>query len=270
MADAELPAEGELRLGQVSLPTGKIFHAGDFGAQVPVAWVTLEDVPDAGRAWALLSQARPATGLVPFLLDHLSNEPTRPWDTEEFWDDAVGVSEIDRMHADGQLERLWHIKTHDSRGNPSDDPYLDAEIAPFTRQFPELAPAMDAELTGEQVADILDSLGPRRLGLVPAQRPADVPPLIGWQAGNRYFRDAAPVAAVLRSWEDRFGATLLAIGFDEIRLLAARPPRTIGQAERIAAEHWAFCDECGGRGLSEIREIADHLLKSPIWTFWWD
>lgn len=266
---AGLPAEGELRLGPIRLPAGKLVHAGE-GSRTPVAWITREPVPEAGLVWKALSDAWPQTGLVPFLLGHLPNEPSRPWDTEEFWDDPVGVGEIDRMRAEAQLESLWHSKTHDYRGNPLEDPYIDAELAPFSRQFPGLAPATDAELTGEQVTGILDSLGPRRLGLAPAQRPADVPPLIAWQAGNRYFRDAAPVAAVLRSWEDRFGATLLAIGFDEISLLAARPPRTIGHAQRIAGEHWAFCDECGGKGMRDIREITDQLLKSPIWTFWWD
>lgn len=43
-------------------------------------------------------------------------------------------------------------------------------------------------------------------------------PLIGWTASDQ-FADALPVAAVLRSWEDRFGARLLEVGFAEIRLL---------------------------------------------------
>lgn len=91
---------------------------------------------------------------------------------------------------------------------------------------------VDAELTGGEVVGILDSLGPQRLGLAAAQRPPDIPPLIAFEAGNRYFRDAAPVAAVLQSWEDRFGATLLAVGFAGISLLAVRPPRTVGTPSR--------------------------------------
>jgi hypothetical protein len=256
-----LPAEGELRLGQVVLPAGKLVHAGE-GEREPV--------PDAGRVWKALSDARPQTGLVPFLRGHLRNEPGRPWDTEEFWDDPVGAGEVDLTHAGQQLEELWDIKTHEGGGIPREDPYIDSELAPFSRQFPGLAPAVDGGLTGGQVTGILDSLGQRRLGLAPAPRPADVLPLIAWQAGNSYFPDAAPVAAVLRSWEDRFGASLLAVGFAELSVLAMRPPRTIGHAERIAAEHWAFCDECGGTGLTDIRKIAGQLLKSPIWTFWWD
>jgi hypothetical protein len=79
-----------------------------------------------------------------------------------------------------------------------------------------------------------------------------------------------PVAAVLRSWEERYGARLLQAGFAWIRLLADRPPRSVELAQRLAAEHYAFCDECGGRGLTEVSTITASLMESPIWTFWWD
>lgn len=74
---------------------------------------------------------------------------------------------------------------------------------------------------------------------------------------------------MLRSWEDRFGAVLVDVGFDEIRLLVGRPPRNLQAAERIAAEHFALADECTD-GSREIPSIATSLVKAPIWTFWWD
>jgi hypothetical protein len=82
--------------------------------------------------------------------------------------------------------------------------------------------------------------------------------------------DALPVAAVACSWEDRFGARLLRIGFAEISLLIDRPPRSIDHAQRIAAEHFVFCNECAGEGLSDIPSISASLMETPIWTFWWD
>ena len=66
------------------------------------------------------------------------------------------------------------------------------------------------------------------------------------------------------------GARLIDIGFAEIRLLVERPPRRLDAAQRIAAEHFAFCDECGGKGLRDISSIAVSLVNAPIWTFWWD
>jgi hypothetical protein len=73
----------------------------------------------------------------------------------------------------------------------------------------------------------------------------------------------------LRSWEDRFGARLLEVGFDDIRLLVSRPPQTLQAAQPIAAEHFAFSDEAH-KGLREIPEIARALVNNPFWDFWWD
>jgi hypothetical protein len=73
---------------------------------------------------------------------------------------------------------------------------------------------------------VLGSLPAARIGLVPADRPADVLPLIGWKGAVNGFATPLPIAAVLRLWEDRFGARLLEVGFDVIRLLADRPART--------------------------------------------
>jgi Domain of unknown function (DUF4253) len=84
-------------------------------------------------------------------------------------------------------------------------------------------------------------------------RPADVLPLIGWTPSDQ--SDALPAAAVVRSWEDRFGARLLRVGFAQTSLLTARPPRSTGHAQRSAAEHVVCCDECAGHGLSDIPRI---------------
>jgi Domain of unknown function (DUF4253) len=121
-----------------------------------------------------------------------------------------------------------------------------------------------------RLREVLGSLPLARVGLVAASRPADVLPLVGW-SGPDWLPDTRPVAAVLRSWEERFGATLLSIGPGAvIRLLAERPPRDSGTAQRLAAEHFAFCDECGGQGLRYVSAIAASLVNAPIWTFWWD
>lgn len=108
------------------------------------------------------------------------------------------------------------------------------------------------------------------MGLAAASRPADVLPLIGWDGAANHWEDALVIAAVLRSWEERFGARLLRVGFAEIQLLAERPPRTVQAAQQLAAEQFAFCDESAGKGLHDVPSITAHLLSSPTWTFWWD
>ncbi len=278
MTAASLPGEGPVELGPVSLPAGKHVHGGR-AARVPVAWVTREPVPEAGRAWAALSDARPDTGLVPFLADHLPRYPARPWDTEEIFDDPAEPAElaraVGRLDADKVLESWWNGKTHEAgtQEGVDEDPefaeYIESVIAPFSRRFPGIAHSLSTPLTIAETDEILGSLPPHRIGLVPASRPADVLPLIGWSLPNRPVRAMLQATAVMRSWEDRFGARLLRVGFGEFSVLASWP-RSKAHAERIAAEHYAFCDECAGRGLTEVRSIAEYLLTSPVWTFWWD
>ena len=78
-----------------------------------------------------------------------------------------------------------------------------------------------------------------------------------------------PLTAVLRSWEDRFGARLIDVGSDTVRLLVERPPRTLETAQRRAAEHVVLAGECTG-GARDVPDIAARLVNALFWTFWWD
>lgn len=267
MAGGMLPPDGELRLGPVTLPAGRRITSALSGD--PVAWATVQDVPDAGRLWADLSAAHSQTGLVPFLL-------ARPWESGEF-DDPADVTQLDHMDAASLLAQWWDDKTHEGDEDEWEDEdeefveMIEEQIAPFSRQFPGLAPASEDRLDPGQLDHVLSSLPAARIGLVPAARPADVLPLIGWMPSD-WSVGAPPVAAVLRSWEDRFGARLLEIGWAEIRLLVESPPRSLDAVQRVAAEHYAFaneCDECGG--VSYVTQITASLLSQPaVWQFWWD
>jgi Domain of unknown function (DUF4253) len=103
---------------------------------------------------------------------------------------------------------------------------------------------------------------------VPAGRPADILPGIGWAGASNHCA-ASELAVVLRAWEDRFGARLLEVGYADIRLLVSRPPQTLEAAQPIAAEHFAFADEAH-KGPRWIGEIARVIVDNPFWDFWWD
>lgn len=283
-----LPEDGEFRIGQLSLPAGRRVLAG-YGSGGPVAWVTNGPVDNPGPAWSALLAASPETGLVPFLVRTLEQlmaaamaklgrvgeagwpadgESGRPWDNDEF-NDPADITGLDRIDAAALLAEMWEGENPSAEEIAEDDEWA-AMIAPFSSRFPGLAQAVREDSAQDQVQRALQGLPPTRMGLARADRPADVLPLIGWDGIANWSDTALPVAAVLRSWEDRFGATLLQIGFAEISLLATRPPRTLEQAQLLAAEHFAFCDECAGRGLHDVLSISEHILTSPIWTFWWD
>jgi hypothetical protein len=229
--------------------------------------------------WAALSAAHQETGLAPILLSGLggdAQDTRRPWDNGEF-DAPADVTQLERMDAATVLREMWGSTACEGDDEDWDEEEEDEEMvamrAPFSRQFPGLASAEDTSLSQDETQNVLTSLGPARLGLVPASRPADVLPLIGWSGFAPGTDGTLSLAAVLRSWEDRFGARLLEVGFAEIRLLVAHPPRTHEAAQRLAAEQFAFCDECtlaGQAGLSDVSSIAASLVNAPIWGFWWD
>jgi hypothetical protein len=135
-----------------------------------------------------------------------------------------------------------------------EDPEETAELlAPFGRKFPGLAPA---------TSRLADLGGPRPL------TPSTCPPESAWSGPigppTRWCPRAGtgpplswiarlPLALVLRSWEERFGARLMHLGFDTMALLVERPVPDADEALSVGAEHFALC--------------TDNMTS---WWFWWD
>jgi Domain of unknown function (DUF4253) len=231
----------------------------------PVVWVSDGAIAD-GPLWAALAEESAESGLRPFLLSGLDGGTARPRDSGEMPGDPEDTTVIDGMDAAGVLEGWWWSPGEDEL---AEDEELREMFAPFGGRFPGLAPTVEEELDPELMRRaIFQYTRPARIGLVPAARPADILPRLGW-AGAANHRTASELAVVLRSWEDRFGARLLEVGFADIRLLVSRPPLTLDAAQPIAAEHFAFSDEAH-YGLRGVPEIARAIVNSPFWDFWWD
>ena len=148
-------------------------------------------------------------------------------------------------------------------------------LAPFGAVFPGLAPptAAAALLRPDEVvtaaveeAELLDE---QLLALVAVSRPADVPAAVGWAGAGEEW-DAATVSAVLRTWEDRFGAVLVRMGRATLELAVAAPPWERSECLAIAAEHYAFCDDTYRGNPGTLRDYANLLRGSTRWSFWWD
>jgi hypothetical protein len=145
--------------------------------------------------------------------------------------------------------------------------------APFGLEFPGLAPAGASRLPAAVLREAVASQPPAHLGLVVAARAADVPPGVGWSVfGHDGIGPGArslEIAAVLRSWEARFGARLLRMGGDaRLSVLVERPPVTADAALRVAAEHVGFADE--PRQSGSVADLGEALIGAPVWNFWWD
>lgn len=263
MVAGSLPEDGEVRLGPVLLPAGqRIATLEDPGAG-PVAWVTQGPVADAGRLWWALSDLHSQTGLVPFLAD----EDVAGGD---LFITSFKLAELDQLSAEGVLSDLWPYSYPADDRDDVFDSSLEEERLPFGRHFPGLALGEGARLSPGVLAAAVDSWGDAHIGLAVASRPADVLPVVGWMGLIMENPDALDMAAVLRSWEDRFGARLIQFGpGGTIKLLVERPPRTLDGALALAAEHYAFSHESQAVPHS-VRRIAPALLGAPTWWLWWD
>ena len=260
----DLPPHGEAIVAGVRLPAGRRL-AAEGAEQTPVLWATGE-LGDAAAAWLALNDRLAGTPLIPVLLSGLNGQPERPWDVGEREPcDPAAVSELDPAV---QLEEMWRC----SVPVPEEDEAETAKLlAPHSRAFPGLAAAAGPQISLDDLAGAMASLPPPlRLGLVAASRPADVPAVVGWTGALNYHATPAPLACVLRSWEDRFGARLVHLGFDTMDLLVKRPVPSYEAALAVAAEHFAFCPDNIYQGAGSIRRYAAGLPGTAIWSFWWD
>ncbi len=110
---------------------------------------------------------------------------------------------------------------------------------------------------------------PAHLAVVPATCPADAVAVLGWRGARHHHDDVAGLSAVLRSWENRYGAVLVRIDVGTLWLSVAAPPRTPGECAAVAAEHVAFCPDVDAEDPRPLT-YAPTLAGRDRWRFWWD
>lgn len=227
----------------------------------PAFWLSDEAHPPS--VWSALRADHARSGLWPIMLD----DSTQPWSAGLVAPEAA--SDIDVYDPGAFMAEVW-------------TDYVDAvgddipELAPYGRRCPGLAapgapqadPAAVADWYAERLA--ADTRGQTQIGLVAATRSADVPAIMGWQGAVNHNQWTAPLAAVLRSWEERFGVRLVRVGFNTLDLSVAAPPVTTGHALHVAAEHWAFCPDNIGQGPGDLYGYAEQIIGRNSWSFWWD
>jgi hypothetical protein len=276
MVTARIPADGPVRLGSVQLPDGRqLSDSYTDPPPPPLLWAANNPVPDAPRVWQVLTGMHRDTGLVPMLLSFMrGGHEGRPWDAGEL-DLRCDLAAVDRLDAASVLAEAWAGQAPTLEDFERQPDFFADWFPPVGSEFPGLAPAQDQALTKAELDQALNWFGPARIGLVPAARPADVLALTGFNGTANWYGTPELLSAVLRSWEDRFGAVLIEVGFDHIRMLVRRPPRTLPEAQAVAAELLVMCNEFWpidrpGVAVCDVRGVAEHTLRIPIWSLWWD
>ncbi|MBL1081693.1 DUF4253 domain-containing protein [Streptomyces actinomycinicus] len=251
------------------LPPGRLVDETDEGLwHEPLLWHA--EKASAPGTWKALGAPAARTGLLPVLVDLAGCRVG-----VEDWALLPGKASYPGDHDVADvLAEYWKEET---------DGHVSDEIAPFDAEWPGLAPAgvlsADPDTRAAQVADALHSdpeawaewVEEPHLALVPARRSADIPAAIGWAGPLNYEADVARVSAVLRSWEDRFGIRVVALGLDALVVSVAAPPGTVTDAEVLAAEHYALCPNTVAQsGPGSIEAYAEELVGATSWSFWWD
>jgi hypothetical protein len=283
--NSDLPDSGQLadlfaagagsRVLPDALPPGRIIRSGMDRVGRPALW--LSDGPASESLWAQAYADRSDSGLWPLLLEPLPHgEEFRPWGSGELsFDRSTPVDH----HDPGSLLSGWwaDYTTYDPDSDPLPGPAeRHAVTAPYGTRWPGLAPAR--KLTAdpdpmalEYAAHLLSRERPARLGLVAAGRGSDALAAAGWKGPLNYTNDTGQIAAVVRSWEDRFGARVVGVGFADLYLSVAAPPATMDEALAVAAEHFAFCPDNIWQGRpGTLTGYASRLVGINSWEFWWD
>ncbi|GIH65395.1 hypothetical protein Msi02_62120 [Microbispora siamensis] len=269
-----------LRNLPADLPPGRLLTPGGAwggnGAWTdgPVCWVSDQPVDDLPGKWARLQAACELTGLRPIALEYVDDEllPERLSDIE-----AVDVENylIDSWKAYCAYREAARVTPVSYDEVPEGVEVPDDPGPPYS-VWPGLASAdllhADPDLVACEVVatEIFSDPGfaTPHVALVPAPRSADIPALMGW-----YFDGPRPaaLAAVLRSWEDRFGVRVIAACHGGWKVSVAAPPTTKEQAEHLALEHLLVCpDALYQVGAWTFPEYAERILGSRIWHLWWD
>ena len=217
---------------------------------LPIAWVT-DAVGDHAALWTRLAGQFPDTGLWPVLANGLGDgDLSRPWfDGELAGPDPAEPRDVLAFLTDASDAAAWVDEGEEDR-----DYRLRGLAAPTRSPGP---------------VTITVPTAPTGLLLVPVTRPADVPRALGWMGPANYDFGGSDQSTVLRSWEDRFGAVLVGMGFDVMQLVVAAPPTDPVQAELLAREHYAFCPDNIDQGVGSLEDYVPLVMGSE-WYFWWD
>jgi hypothetical protein len=245
-----LPPDGAAQVAGIELPPGTRGPYDGF-------WCTDATTEDAFGLAAQLADAFPTTRLWPLVWSY-------PSDPEDYVGGYSELEPVDRVDVEGALAEWW--VRH---------PPQESWVEPLGVDFPGLADATTrnvdaprdpfAALVEHHRASRERQVEPR-LMLVVCTRPADALVVMGYAPGEL---ELERVPAVLRSWEERFGAVLVEVTPSYVSLSVAAPPTTFEQALRIAAEHYAMAPQQDAGRPGALRELAESLVGERVWVLGW-
>lgn len=204
--------------------------------------------------WLRLAGRFDRTGLWPLTSRGLGGDLRRPWSDPE---DLRHLAEPGDV---GSVDIKSFLAKEISSASAAT---VDVPVAPITLAQRTQPPQRALPLTGDHLPQ--GSL----LILAPVSRPADALNALGWAHAVNYGISDTELSAVLRSWEDRFGAVLTTVDFDAIEVEVTRLPGA-DLAVPVGYEHYGFCPDNIDQGAGTLSAYARQISDTRTWDFWWD
>jgi Domain of unknown function (DUF4253) len=176
------------------------------------------------------------------------------------------------------LDRIWYFATEEYDSSALERGYaLDAEEFFAERASDSEVPdarsiEVDEALiaVAPQGSDFYHATRRTRIGLVEAADGFEVPALLSWAGAASYELDGSHHLAVLRYWNQRHGAELVAMASDVLELAVRRPPRESAEVARVALEQYLYCPDLVEQGANTLDALASEHVVRHSWVFWWD
>lgn len=243
-----------------------------------VCWLTDEPVP-AGL-WSHQRAAHRRCGPWPLLILDDIGDSAFGW----FGEDESSLARLDPAILLSQWWKelghgfLTRADRHALGLTKPEQPGHDNEDATWPGLAPPATSETDPDRLADEKAEAMIARHPAaKLALVAAARGADSLAFAGWAPTDDESHFAGALSAVVRTWEDRYGARVIGVGRGTLWLSVAAPPTTIEHAARIAAEHLPFCPEVEPREDFEYNperpdflQYAESIVDQTTWRFWWD
>ncbi len=107
------------------------------------------------------------------------------------------------------------------------------------------------------------------IALIPSSAPWEVPCYLKFGGWNE-CPFPAEHSAVMRRWQEKYGAEVVTVTHDTVEMRVKHPPKTRDEALALAREQFVYCADIVSQGTQTIEALAATLLNAPTWFFWWD
>ncbi len=114
-----------------------------------------------------------------------------------------------------------------------------------------------------------DPSGEIYIGLIPTENSFEVPAYVSFGNWNDCPSPQDHVG-IMRYWNEKYGIEIVSMTFDVMECIVKNPPSTKEEALELAKEQFFYCPDIVTQGAENIVQLAETLLNSRYWFFWWD